>query len=82
MHQYVQHSCDIVFVDATPSLWHMKHLKKIFKLITVMPAGAVQLEVIVTSDETERTMANGLTEFEHDDTAFRYYLPTRRIMKE
>ena len=57
-HLYVQQSRDIVFVDATSSFDRLN--SSIFILSTVMPAGAVPLGVIVTSDEQEETIRDGI----------------------
>ena len=57
-HQYVQQSRDIVFVDATSSFDRQN--TSIFLLSTVTPGGAVPLGVIVTSDEQEETITEGL----------------------
>ena len=57
-HQYVQQSRDVVFIDATSSFDRQN--TSIFLLSTVMPAGAVPLGVILTSDEQEETITNGI----------------------
>ena len=57
-HQYVQQSRDVVFVDATSSF--DRQTTSIFLLSTVTPGGAVPLGVIVTSDEQEVTITEGL----------------------
>ena len=57
-HEHVQQSRDIAFVDATSSFDRQNN--SIFLLSTVMPAGAVPLGVIVTSDEREETITTGL----------------------
>ena len=57
-HEHVQQSRDVVFVDATSSFDRQN--SSIFLLSTVMPAGAVPLGVIVTSDEQEETITSGL----------------------
>lgn len=57
-HLYVQQSRDIVFLDATSSF--DRHNTSFFLLSTVMPAGAVPLGVIVTSDEQEETITEGI----------------------
>ena len=54
----MQQSRDIAFVDATSSFDRQNN--SIFLLSTVMPAGAVPLGVIVTSDEREETITTGL----------------------
>ena len=53
----MQQSRDIAFVDATS---FDRQNNSIFLLSTVMPAGAVPLGVIVTSDEREETIITGL----------------------
>ncbi len=57
-HEHVQQSRDVVFVDATSSFDRQN--SSIFLLSTVMPAGAVPLGVIVTSNEREDTITTGL----------------------
>ncbi len=57
-HEHVQQSRDVVFVDATSSFDRQN--SSIFLLSTVMPAGAVPLGVIVTSNEQEDTITTGL----------------------
>ena len=57
-HQYIQQSRDIVFIDATSSF--NRQNTSIFLLSTVTPGGAVPLGVIVTSDEQEETITEGL----------------------
>ena len=54
----MQQSRDIAFVDATSSFDLQNN--SIFLLSTAMPAGAVPLGVIVTSDERQETIATGL----------------------
>ena len=57
-HQFVQQSSDIVFCDATSSL--DRYNTSLFLLSTTTPAGAVPLGAILTSDEKETTIAQGL----------------------
>ena len=57
-HQHVQQSRDIVFIDATSSFDRQN--TSIFLLSTVTPGGAIPLGVIVTSDEQEETIIEGL----------------------
>ena len=57
-HQYVQQSRDVVFIDATSSFDRQN--TSIFILSTVTPGGAIPLGVIITSDEQEETITEGL----------------------
>ena len=57
-HQHVQQSRDVVFIDATSSFDRQN--TSIFILSTVTPGGAIPLGVIVTSDEQEETITEGL----------------------
>ena len=52
----MQQSRDVVFMDATSSFDRQN--SSIFLLSTVMPAGAVPLGIVVTSDEQEETIAS------------------------
>ena len=57
-HQFVQQSGDIVFCDATSSL--DRYNTSLFLLSTTTPAGAVPLGAILTSDEKETTIEQGM----------------------
>ena len=56
--QFVQQSGDIVFCDATSSL--DRYNTSLFLLSTTTPGGAVPLGAILTSDEKETTIAQGM----------------------
>ena len=57
-HQFIQQSRDVVFIDATSSFDRQN--TSIFILSTVTLGGAIPLGVIVTSDEQEETITEGL----------------------
>ena len=57
-HQFIQQSRDVVFIDATSSFDRQN--TSIFILSTVTPGGAIPLGMIVTSDEQEETITEGL----------------------